>query len=743
MAQSGNTTLTTEPVLNQATMVPASLPAAPIATTTPGGSATTTTTAKPDLSIGTKLTNFGQAGAVVASGHILTVGATGEFKTLQSAVAASQDGDTIELAAGTYVNDFGVINHKVIIEGVGGIARLVQSNDLVQQTGILVINNDVTLKNLEITGTSSYGGYAAGVLIHSGNVTIDNTEIDHNEIGITAVANAATTLSIYNSEIDNNSNVNRGTNGIQINAIESLTIQGSYIHGAQSGHELADAAFNTDIENTRIIDGATTTSSFLIDLGEGGNATIVNDTLVKGPDSTNGILVHVGGEGTTYGNSSVNVSNDTLVTQLANINHPYTYFIAGDSSQALAPITANNDVFVGGVAGSRELTSAAGTNDTTATTATIDTSSPWSATAAPALYTASTGPDTVTLRLSEDKGDTDAQFLVMLDGSAIGGGAITAAHGSAGQVFSFFGNWSAGAHTLAVTFVNPQTSSGGGANALYVQSATLGTSSVTPNQFVNGGGTYTTTLTNSTPLPDFDAAYYLAHNPDVAAAGVDPLNHYLNQGFFEGRNPNAWFDTNYYLTQNPDVKASGWNPLYQFEQVGWSQGRDPSLAFSDSKYLAANPAVKAQGVDPLQSYLTQGEAQGQATFLTGTSAPADVLINAAYYDKQLGATILPTTGADTQAAASYASTGWQKGLNPDQWFDTNYYLAHNPDVAAAHIDPLLHYENIGWTEHRNPSASFSTDKYINAYADIKAAHVDPLLHYVEIGQSEGRQAFAV
>ena len=36
-------------------------------------------------------------------------------------------------------------------------------------------------------------------------------------------------------------------------------------------------------------------------------------------------------------------------------------------------------------------------------------------------------------------------------------------------------------------------------------------------------------------IPEFDGAYYLQHNPDVADAGMDPLEHYLLQGFREGR----------------------------------------------------------------------------------------------------------------------------------------------------------------------------------------------------------------
>lgn len=245
------------------------------------------------------------------------------------------------------------------------------------------------------------------------------------------------------------------------------------------------------------------------------------------------------------------------------------------------------------------------------------------------------------------------------------------------------------------------------------------------------------TLTGSDPL--FDPAYYLARNPDVAAAGVDPLLHYFTYGWKEGRDPSAYFDTNYYLKQNLDVAAAGVNPLLHFEAYGWKEGRQPSLVFDDAKYLAANPDVAAAGVDPLQHFMAYGQTEGRASVLTGGAAAADPLVSAAYYDGQLGATLIPGGMAGAQQAAdSYHAAGWLKGLNPDAFFDTRYYLAHNPDVAAAHIDPLLHYETYGWKEGRDPSGAFSTDKYLAAYADVKAAGVDPLLHYVVYGQNEGR-----
>ena len=82
--------------------------------------------------------------------------------------------------------------------------------------------------------------------------------------------------------------------------------------------------------------------------------------------------------------------------------------------------------------------------------------------------------------------------------------------------------------------------------------------------------------------------------------------------------------------------------------------------------------------------------------------------------------------------------GWKEGRDPDGLFETDYYLAHDPDVAAAGVDPLLHYDQYGWQEGRDPSALFSTLDYLSANPDVFAAHVDPLEHFLDFGLYEGR-----
>ena len=101
------------------------------------------------------------------------------------------------------------------------------------------------------------------------------------------------------------------------------------------------------------------------------------------------------------------------------------------------------------------------------------------------------------------------------------------------------------------------------------------------------------------------------------ASGIDPLTHFNQFGFREGRDPNSLFDTQAYLATYRDVAAAGVNPLDHYNQFGFKEGRDPSGAFDTSSYLSANPDVAAAGFNPLFHYLRFGAAEGRVAFADG------------------------------------------------------------------------------------------------------------------------------
>ena len=71
----------------------------------------------------------------------------------------------------------------------------------------------------------------------------------------------------------------------------------------------------------------------------------------------------------------------------------------------------------------------------------------------------------------------------------------------------------------------------------------------------------------------FDRKWYLRENPDVRVQGADPVRHYLDVGWKEGRNPGPDFNTVWYLAVNKDVARAKVNPLIHFILNGRAEYR--------------------------------------------------------------------------------------------------------------------------------------------------------------------------
>jgi hypothetical protein len=92
----------------------------------------------------------------------------------------------------------------------------------------------------------------------------------------------------------------------------------------------------------------------------------------------------------------------------------------------------------------------------------------------------------------------------------------------------------------------------------------------------------------------FDVDWYLAKYSDVAKDGMDPLDHYLNCGWVERRDPSTRFDTSYYLKENPDLIRLETCPLVHFLKFGRDEGREPK-----DPRVTANDAVERHLLKPL------------------------------------------------------------------------------------------------------------------------------------------------
>jgi hypothetical protein len=384
----------------------------------------------------------------------LTVGPGREYSTLSAAVAASQNGDVIQVQAGTYTNDFSIISTSITIEGVGGMVNLVATVPPSNAKGILVIGTTissptVTLDNLEFSGaaiSAAQGGNAAGVRYQSGNLTINNSYFHNNQNGLLANDDASGSITITNTEFANNGTTTGLTHNIYIGAVGKFSISGSYITAANTGNEIQSRALVNNITNNRIVDGPTATASYSINLPNGGVDTVSGNSIEQGPHSQNPAIISFGASGSVYAGSSLTISNNTI------LNDENMKTARAVTNFSTIPVNFTNNSVYG-------LTSAQiATGPVNVSGTTYLTTEPTISNAPPYQGSAQVPADTITLQLSTDVAKTP--FAAWVNGEELGASEKVTALQQDGAVedFSFSGNWGPGAKTLTLESVGVASS---------------------------------------------------------------------------------------------------------------------------------------------------------------------------------------------------------------------------------------------------------------------------------------------
>ncbi len=108
----------------------------------------------------------------------------------------------------------------------------------------------------------------------------------------------------------------------------------------------------------------------------------------------------------------------------------------------------------------------------------------------------------------------------------------------------------------------------------------------------------------------FDQLFYTSRYPDVVAAGLDPLIHFIRFGVQENRDPNRFFDNAWYLEHYPDVRGSLTHPLLHYLTSGAAELRNPHPRFDAAWYVEEYPDAAA---NPLLYHIRVGAARGYLT----------------------------------------------------------------------------------------------------------------------------------
>jgi hypothetical protein len=247
---------------------------------------------------------------------ILTVGSGQQYSSIAAAVAASQDGDVLQVKAGTYTNDFATISHKITIEGIGGQVNLVATAQPPNGKAILVVNNDLTLDNISFSGTTVRDGNGAGIRAEGRGLTVEGSRFLDNEDGILTTDKAGT-VAVRDSEFRGNGTCRLAcAHGIYAGHVDALVVERSRFSGTHEGHHVKSRARTTTVAGCMMEEGTDGAASYLIDVPNGGAVLIAGNRMSKGPRSSNpSTAISIGAEGATNPTPSIVVRDNWFVNR--------------------------------------------------------------------------------------------------------------------------------------------------------------------------------------------------------------------------------------------------------------------------------------------------------------------------------------------------------------------------------------------------------------------------------------------
>jgi hypothetical protein len=219
-------------------------------------------------------------------GNTLKVGSSETYTAPSAAAAVVKNGDHIEIEPGQYFDCAVWRADNLVIEGTGpGVVITDKSCD---GMGLFIIwGNNTTGRNLTLTRSRVPDMNGAGIRLVKGSVTVDGARFIDNQNGILGGV-PGTTVTIRNSDFDRNAYCAAAcAHALYIENVDLLHVENSHFSNTRQGHSIKSGALRTEVIGCTITDGPQGTSSYLIEVPNGGALIVRDNSLEKGPKSEN------------------------------------------------------------------------------------------------------------------------------------------------------------------------------------------------------------------------------------------------------------------------------------------------------------------------------------------------------------------------------------------------------------------------------------------------------------------------
>lgn len=254
-----------------------------------------------------------------AASRRLHVGPAQPYKTPSAAAAAAKDGDMIEIEAGEYPGDVAVWSaNRLTLRGVNGRPHLAANGKSAQQKAIWVIRgSDTTVENIEFSGCRVPDRNGAGIRQEGKGLVVRHCSFHDNEDGILTGANPESDILVESTEFRHNGAGDGYSHNLYIGQVRSFTLRFCSSCQAKTGHLVKSRAQTNSILYNRLMDERDGTSSYVIDLPNGGRSFIIGNIIHHGPHAENGVAVSYAAEGAKNTVQELYVVNNTYINERA------------------------------------------------------------------------------------------------------------------------------------------------------------------------------------------------------------------------------------------------------------------------------------------------------------------------------------------------------------------------------------------------------------------------------------------
>ena len=155
------------------------------------------------------------------------------------------------------------------------------------------------------------------------------------------------------------------------------------------------------------------------------------------------------------------------------------------------------------------------------------------------------------------------------------------------------------------------------------------------------------------------------------------------------------FDENYYINKYPDVNRSGMDPLLHYVKQGYKEGRDPCTEFSSNEYKKTF-LMDDDSWNPLTHYILISKFRASRLIIPKEDYDMNIkIINDSHlFDESFYSDKYPDTiKADIPPLLHYVKFGFKEGRDPCAEFSTTNYK--NNFLTDDRWNPLTHYILIG------------------------------------------------